>query len=222
MDKRLLDDQTSTQVKEILQNIQDNMEVILVKKNDEISEMAEKLYGEIAELSEKISLKVYNETQNEILEKFNLESDLLPATVIMNSNVGDQNIRFLGIPAGHEFGTFLQDLVAVSSKRNDLGDEATAKIASIEKEMRIRVFITPTCPHYPGAVFKGHQSAMINSKITAQMIDANNFHDLSTKNGISSVPHTVIEVKENGNWEVKNEFVGDYPVESFVEELLKA
>ncbi len=54
------------------------------------------------------------------------------------------------------------------------------------------------------------------------MIEANEFEELSVKYDIKSVPHTVIEVKENGIWVMKNEFIGAYPQNNYILEVLKA
>jgi alkyl hydroperoxide reductase subunit AhpF len=105
---------------------------------------------------------------------------------------------------------------------NSFSDENKEKLSQIDKKMRIRVFVTPTCPYCPRAAFAAHQAAMLNPNITGEMIEANEFDRISFEYGVSSVPHTVIEVKENEDWVKKGEFVGAYPENSFVEEVLKA
>ena len=55
---------------------------------------------------------------------------------------------------------------------------------------------------------------MANEFVTASMVEANEFQDLSMEYGVSSVPHIVI----NG----KVTFVGAYPEPQYVEEVLKA
>jgi alkyl hydroperoxide reductase subunit AhpF len=87
--------------------------------------------------------------------------------------------------------------------------------------MRIRVFITPTCPYCPKAVISGHQSALINDNIIGEMIEANEFGPLSAEHGVSSVPHTVIETFNGNEWEKTGEFIGAYPEQQFIDELMK-
>ena len=59
-------------------------------------------------------------------------------------------------------------------------------------------------------------AAMVNPKITAQVIECTEFPDLSDSYNISAVPVTSVESKQ------KLQFVGKYPEPRFIEELLKA
>lgn len=59
-------------------------------------------------------------------------------------------------------------------------------------------------------------AAMENPRIRAYSVDATEFPDLADKYGVSSVPLTVI----NGKQEVT--FVGKYPEGRFLNELVKA
>jgi thioredoxin-like negative regulator of GroEL len=59
-------------------------------------------------------------------------------------------------------------------------------------------------------------AAMENPKIRASMVDASEFPELSAQYGVSSVPQTVVDGKQQVS------FVGKYPENRFVAELLKA
>ncbi|HQO13577.1 MAG TPA: thioredoxin family protein, partial [Petrotogaceae bacterium] len=93
----------------------------------------------------------------------------------------------------------------------------------IDKKVRIRVFVTPTCPYCPKAVISAHQTAMANSEmVVAEMFEANEFGNESQKYNVSSVPHTIIEVKENDGWVKTGEFIGAYPEDNYISELMQA
>lgn len=59
-------------------------------------------------------------------------------------------------------------------------------------------------------------AAMENPRITAHMVDAAEFPDLSAEYEVSSVPQTVIDGKTSVV------FIGKYPENRFVAEILKA
>jgi len=59
-------------------------------------------------------------------------------------------------------------------------------------------------------------AAMENPRITAHMIDAAEFADISSEYAVSSVPQTVIDAASTVV------FIGRYPENRFVAELLKA
>jgi len=124
------------------------------------------------------------------------------------------NVRFLGLPSGYEFSTLVADVVDISKRRTDLSAEALAAVRAIETPVDIKVFVTPTCPYCPRAARVAHQLAMENPLILADVIEANEFQELSERYGVQSVPKTVI----NG----RVEFVGSLPEAKVLEALNRA
>jgi len=180
----------------------------------EYCDTTQQILEELAELSEKIETTVYNvKTDKATAEMYKVE--MTPAIVILNNSGKDTGIRFYGIPSGHEFSSLVQDIVMVSSENVPFfNEDLSKKIRSINTPVKIRVFVTPSCPYCPKAVIEAHGAAILNENITAEMIEANEFPELSMKYGVSSVPHTVINERHS--------FVGAYPEAAFVSELLKA
>ena len=70
--------------------------------------------------------------------------------------------------------------------------ELEERIMKIDKPINIKVFITLSCPHCPGAVQKAHKMALMNPMIQAEMIEAETFGELSMKHNVSGVPKIVI------------------------------
>ena len=66
----------------------------------------------------------------------------IPA-ILMGKN-GAHNLRFLGIPMGNEFPTILGDLISLSQDTNPLPPPIRRRVARIDKDVRIQVFVTPT------------------------------------------------------------------------------
>lgn len=220
--EKMLDKDTQNKVREILQELTQPVKIVLIKNEGEYSDIVEQLLDELKELDERIIVNSYH-SDSEEARTYQFENDLLPALLILDNDGKDYRIRYYGIPSGYEFTTLLQNIIAVSNKTvNSFTKENIEKLANINKELRIRVFVTPTCPYCPKSVLAAHQTAMLNPKITGEMIEANEFDRISFEYGVSSVPQTVIEVKENGKWVKKGEFVGAYPENSYVEEILKA
>jgi len=219
--EKLLNEEIINQVKDFLNEMENPVNALIFKGKNEESELTEQLIKEIAEINDKITVETF-ESGSEKASIYSLDSSLYPALVIL-ADGKDMGVKFYGVPSGHEFSTLLTDFVSLSKNgKTDFSEDTVSKISSVDKKTRIRVFVTPTCPYCPKAVISGHQAAMINSNISGEMVEANEFGELSMKHGVSSVPHTVIEVLENDTWVTKNEFVGAYPENNFVDELLKA
>ncbi|MHA1226895.1 MAG: protein disulfide oxidoreductase [Candidatus Hodarchaeales archaeon] len=105
-------------------------------------------------------------------------------------------IRFYGIPSGYEFGSLIESII-MSGRDDHLGlePEIIEEVKKIDKPVHLQVFVTPTCPYCPRAVLTAFKFAMINENITADMIEATEFQELSMKYNVQGVPKTVINEK---------------------------
>jgi thiol-disulfide isomerase/thioredoxin len=56
----------------------------------------------------------------------------------------------------------------------------------------MQVFVTPACPNCPRVARLAHQFAMANPRIVADVIDANEFPELSERYRVRTVPKTII------------------------------
>ena len=119
------------------------------------------------------------------------------------------NIYYYGIPTGYEFSSLIQDMIDVSNGTSRLSSSTKNALKEINEKVDIKVFVTPTCPYCPQAVRMAHQMALENSKITASMIEATEFMELSSKYGVMGVPKIVINDKIS--------FEGALPEQSFLE-----
>lgn len=180
----------------------------------EYCDLTRQVLEELSAIDGKIVLSVHH-VKKEPQIAANYRVEMTPAIILLDSNGQDSGIRFYGIPSGHEFSTLIQDIIAVSKNEPVFfNGQQIEQIRSINVPVKIRVFVTPTCPYCPKAVLMAHSAALINKNITAEMIEANEFPELSMRYGVSSVPHTVINDA--------HEFIGAYPEHMFVQELLKA
>ncbi|WP_367356955.1 thioredoxin family protein [Mesotoga sp.] len=211
---KLLPDNITKQVKEIFSNMEGSVKALLFKseKNCDYCSTAEQMLQELSELEAKISYEVH-ELDSEMADKYSVE--LAPSIILLTPDGDDKGVRFLGIPAGHEFGSLLQNIVSFSKGAiPELSEESIKKIETISSPVDIKVFVTTTCPYCPKAVLTAHNIAMVNENVTAYMVEANDFQELSKKYGVSSVPQIVINDKVT--------FVGAYPEGQFVDQVMKA
>ncbi len=139
---------------------------------------------------------------------------MYPTVVVLDQDGQDKGVRFYGIPAGHEINSLLAALVDMSGKELDLDQETIDAIKAIDTETDIKVFVTLTCPHCPGAVTKAHRIAMLNPYVKASMVEAQTFSQLSAQHNVSSVPKIVINDS--------HDFVGNQPMEVFLDTIAKA
>lgn len=182
------------------------------KEDCEYCEVTQQILGDLSETSEKVSVEIHDfNTEKDLVEKYNV--DMMPAIVMLDSEGNDTRIRFYGVPSGYEFSSVIEDIVAVSKGEVDLSEATLEKLAELNEPVKIQVFVTPTCPYCPKAVLMAHKLALKSPYVTAEMVEANEFPEISMQYNVSSVPHIIIN---EGN----GEFVGALPEEAYVEQVM--
>lgn len=169
------------------------------------------LLEEIQSLSGKIELVVYDfVADRDKAEAYGI--DKIPAAAVVGEK--DHGIRFYGIPSGYEYTSFIESLIDVSTRKTGLSEKTRAALSALQRDIRIQVFVTPTCPYCTMAVRLAHQMALESPKIRAEMVEATEFPHLAQKYGVFGVPKTVINETVS--------FDGAVPEEVFLQRVLEA
>ncbi len=165
------------------------------------------LLREVSELSSKITLieKDIHEDQA-LAETYGIS--LVPSFVLLDHQGRYHGVKFNGIPAGHEINSFLSAIMDMSGLDYGFSDAIKSRIQKINKPVNIKVFVTLSCPHCPGAVQNAHRLAMLSSHIEGEMVEAQTFHEMSNRYHVSGVPKIVINEK--------HELLGNQPIEQFL------
>lgn len=148
---------------------------------------------EVASLSDNVTLEVYDfVADKDIADKYNV--DKIPATLIMldKDEPVDFGIRYFGIPSGYEFSSLVHDIMMVGEGDSGLSEQTKTWLSDLAEPVHMQVFVTPTCPYCPQAVLLAHKMAMESELVTADMVEATEFPQLSMKYNVMGVPRTVI------------------------------
>ena len=199
--------------KEFEKILKDKVKVLGFVKGEDCKYCKEtkELLEEVASLSDKIEL-VFPESG----EEYGIEE--VPVVVVQDEEgeLGTR-VRFLGIPSGYEFTSLVKDIMYVSTKTLEISESTIEELQSIENEILIEVYVTPSCPYCPRAVLLAHQFAMVSEKITGVMVESYEFPAKADEWNVMSVPHTVVRNIEKGS---VGEFIGAYP-ESYLLKVVK-
>jgi glutaredoxin-like protein len=210
--QKLLDQDIQNQIKDFLSPMVNPVTLVLFTQESPCDTCTEtrQLLSEIAELSDKLTF-VEKDLVEDIKEVDLYGIEMTPSFVMLDHEGKYRGVKFNGIPAGHEINSFLSAILDMSGL--DFGYDAAliSRIKKINKPVNIKVFVTLSCPHCPGAVNTAHRLAMINSNIEGEMIEAQTFYTLSEQYNVSGVPKIVINEK--------HELVGNQPVEAFLKLL---
>jgi glutaredoxin-like protein len=211
---KLLNDELRSQLQEVFQDMKDDVTIAVFTKEGTCNTCTETVsfMEEIETLSDKIHLKKLDiEKDAETAKAYDVQ--MVPSIVLLNKDEAYVGVKFYGIPAGHEINSFIPGILEVSGSGEQLPESFLKQLEAVKKPVNIKVFVTLSCPHCPGAVQKAHKLALENEFINAEMIEAQTFGEISDKFNVSSVPKIVI----NDQYE----FVGNQPLEVFVEEIQK-
>lgn len=193
----LIDENTKKEAEKKLADMKGPVKLLYFDKKTEVSEQIKGLLQEVSTLSDKIELETYD-VESEKAKEHNVENG--PVTLIRSEHVkGDP--RYYGIPSGYEFGPFLEILKMAGEEIKVSND---AKNFFDSNDIKLEVFVTPTCPHCPTSAYVAMKFAMASSKVKGYVYEAMEFPDIARKYRVMGVPKTIIN-------EGKGEYVGGYP-----------
>ncbi|MHA1950605.1 MAG: protein disulfide oxidoreductase [Candidatus Thorarchaeota archaeon] len=208
-----MDDATKAQVTEMFSELTDDVTIhLFVQDHDclycnDVRDMVDQL----AELSDKVTVQEHKGPLDEKDAK-EMKVERTPAIVLHGKK--PYNIKFYGIPAGHEFGALVGSVIDVSAGVAPLPEDVIEDIASIDKPINIKVFVTPQCPYCPNMTRLAHQASIINPLISSEMIESLEFQEETAKYGVFGVPKTIINETTTID--------GLSPIAMFVEKLFEA
>jgi glutaredoxin-like protein len=210
----LLDDNIRAEVKKEFSDLTGNVKLIVFTQEMDCQYCNETkaLAEEVAELSDKIAVESYDLLVNKD-KAAELKIDKAPAIAVLGEDK-DYGIRFYGIPGGYEFSSLLEAIKLASSGDSGLSPESRKALSSLKKPVHIKVFITLSCPYCPLAVQASHRCAVESELVTAEMIEAQEFAELSNKYEVYAVPKVILNEDDY--------FEGALPEEEFVRRVVQA
>jgi glutaredoxin-like protein len=219
METKLLNEEILQQIEEVFAQLKEPVQVLYFGKDNDCDycDDALQLIKEVVQLSDKLDLTIYD-VQNDVAIAEQYKVDKAPGMVIAGRD-GDQildyGIRLSGIPSGHEFSTFIHDLILVSSHDSGLSQQTRDFLNNLTEPVHLQVFVTPTCPYCPRAVLLAHQMALESPMVEAEMVEAMEFPELADRFNVSGVPQTTINAG-------KGTVIGAVPEGQLLSEILRA
>jgi glutaredoxin-like protein len=168
-----------------------------------------RLAQELGTVSDKVTTEVYDFAKDEAKAK-ELGIERIPALAIIGKQ--DYGVRYYGIPYGYELQTIIEAIINVSKGVTDLSEKTKAVLKDVNTPVNIKVFVTLTCPHCPGAAAIAHKLAIECDQIKTDVIESSEFPDLALKYNVIGVPKIVINDKVD--------FMGEFNEDLFAEHVL--
>lgn len=175
--------------------------------------IVEQLLGEVAGLSPKVTLAVHDVRSAPVPEGL---VGIVPA-IVFRSPTSKGTLRYFGVPAGYEFKTLVEAIVALGRADSGLSAGSRAALSTITRPVNLKVYVTPSCPYCPASALMAFSMAMENGQVTADVVEAQEFPEMAQKDRVSGVPKTVIEAGGG-----RSEFVGALPEDDQVAAVVGA
>jgi len=210
--EKLLNEEVSKQVTEYLEPMKKAVKMVLFTDGEDCQTCKETkmLLTEVSALNNLITLEVKDiKNDADLAKEYGIE--MSPSFVMLDENNTYHGVKFNGIPAGHEINSFLSALMDMSGIDFGFDKAIGNRLDNLKRKVNIKVFITLSCPHCPGAVSNAHRLAMSHPMIESEMVEAQTFGELSQKYNVSGVPKIIIDET--------HELVGNQPIEEYLKTL---
>lgn len=120
----------------------------------------------------------------------------LPFVEVVRSDGTKTGLVFHGVPGGHEFTSFVLGLYNASGPGQPLTNSDRAKIAAIDRPVRMQILVSLSCTMCPDTVIAAQRIASLQEQVTAEVYDLNHFPELKERYQVMSVPCMVINEEQ--------------------------
>jgi alkyl hydroperoxide reductase subunit F len=111
-----------------------------------------------------------------------------PLSFLLEADGADTGIRFSGIPSGHEFNSLILAMLQASGKALKLDEGLQKLVANVNEDLSFEVFVSLSCHNCPDVVQALNQFALLNPRITTEMIDGGLHQEVIAERDIQGVP----------------------------------
>ncbi len=171
----MLDAAMKSQLQAYLEKVQVPIELIATLDGGATSQECWSLLEEIASLSDKITARRDG-------------TDARAPSFTIARQGSDVQVRFAGIPLGHEFTSLVLALLQVGGHPPRVSDQTLAQIRALEGEYTFETYFSLSCQNCPDVVQALNVLSVVNPRIRHVAIDGALFQDEVEARQVMSVP----------------------------------
>ena len=160
----MLDADLKTQLQGYLTRLQQPIELVASLDDGENSRELEALLHDIASMSDKISYR-------------RADDDARKPSFAITRRGTDIEVRFAGIPLGHEFTSLVLALLQVGGHPPKIEDEVANQVRDLEGSFKFETFMSLSCQSCPDTVQALNLMSVLNPNITHVAIDGAMYQD---------------------------------------------
>ena len=172
----MLDDQLKAQLAAYLERVQQPFELVASLDDSETSAQMRDLLQTIQSLrSDKITLRTDG-------------NDARKPSFLLQRTGTDTQLRFAGLPLGHEFTSLVLALLWTGGHPPKVEQDVIDQIKALDGDFSFEVYMSLTCHNCPDVVQALSLMAILNPKIKTTVIEGGAFQKEVTEREIMAVP----------------------------------
>ena len=172
----MLDDQLKAQLAAYLERVQQPFELVASLDDSETSAQMRDLLQTIQSLrSDKITLRTDG-------------NDARKPSFLLQRTGTDTQLRFAGLPLGHEFTSLVLALLWTGGHPPKVEQDVIDQIKALDGDFNFEVYMSLTCHNCPDVVQALSLMAILNPKIKTTVIEGGAFQKEVTEREIMAVP----------------------------------
>ena len=176
----MLDTTLKNQLKTYLERLTKPIEILASLDSSEKSQEMLSLLEEIESLSTQVTLNKNGDDKRK------------PSFEIKRVGEVIGEVRFAGIPMGHEFTSLVLALLQVGGHPAKVTPEVIEQIKGLDTKLHFRTYISLSCQNCPDVVQALNTMAILNPNISHTMVDGSIFMDEVATLQIMSVPTVIL------------------------------
>ena len=119
-----------------------------------------------------------------------------PMIALLKETKEYSGVKFSGIPAGHEFNSFVLAVYNLSGPGQGVEESVQNRVMAVKRRVKLQIAISLSCHFCPETVIAAQHLAILNPQIEAEMIDISMFPQLKKTYSLMSVPALIINEKQ--------------------------
>ena len=190
----MLDTNLQAQLKGYLENLKTSVELITFTDESPKAKELSQLVNQITELSPLVTAIDGNLFSSKAEQASN---ERIPSMLVRSVATGSE-IRFAGLPMGHEFTSLVMALLHSGSHPLKLDAEQIEQVRNLDGEFEFETYISLSCQNCPDVVQALNMMAAINPQIKHTMIDGALFQTEVFDRDVMAVPSVYLNGESFG------------------------
>lgn len=184
----MLDAKIKSELEQYMSHLKSPVELVVFLDESKEADELKNLVDELTGLSPLISPMVINAKDD------NATSEKTPCLLVRSVARGTE-IRFAGVPMGHEFTSLVLALLHSGGHPIKIDDNLLTQVSQLSGEYRFETYVSLSCQTCPDVVQALNMMAAINPNIKHTMIDGAIFEDEVKEHNIMAVPAVFLNGK---------------------------